>query len=210
MKVRDARALLEPLQGDELYRQARKLFTQEAEQLIEVRCHGKPTSTGVEGCLEQVSSWFRKVSPSLSWSGESTPENIISWESGSIYARYNLVDPKLDRWRQRTQREMLRGKPLPILEAMKSGDLEAASSFMIGKLTEDVKRWDELNKKREAFANQCGKRLCPQEAEGRHCSEQETLVLPSDAPFPSSTSDLVFCCKVEKCIKETTGDVPNR
>lgn len=62
MKAKKAHKLLEGFIGETLYREARKLYQSEVDNLIALRSHDKkPTRSIVEGALSQVKGWFRKV-----------------------------------------------------------------------------------------------------------------------------------------------------
>lgn len=204
MKVKDAHKLLEGYSGDTLFQEASKLYQSEVDGVILLRSHGsKPSSNLIEGAINQVDDWLRKVAVNLQWEKPVIIENIIEWERGRVWVRYGIIDPKLLKWRERTQREVLKGTPLPILEAMGPGDLEAASSMMMARMQEEVKEWSELEERRGTFATQMGKRLCPYGVEERFCKHSITYSLVG--VLPTNTKDLVFICMVDKCIKETNG-----
>lgn len=201
MKTKDAKQLLEPYEGDELYQKARELYVSEVEALIKARGGTSPTARCIESCLDQVSPWFLKVSQGLSWPKEDLPKKIIEWERGGFFVRYKVLDPKIDSLRTRTQHQILRGSCFPILDAMKPGDLEAVFSMMLGKAAFEAREWDRLHKARKAYAEKAGKAICFFGEQERACEHQETYVLNPDT-LPTSTSDLVFVCKLPKCIKE--------
>lgn len=205
MKAKDAHKELEGFAGDALYKKAGEMYDLEIDQLIHLRSHNKkPTASLVESAVRQVADWFRKVYPGLAWDSEKTPRNIIEWASGEAYVRHNIVDPKLIAWSERTRGATLKGKPLPALEAMEVGDLEAAGAMMMAVLRRDVKRWGELEDRRNAYAKKYGVKRCFYEAEKRHCEHQTTYVmeLEEGKPLPTSTADLVFACDLEKCVEE--------
>lgn len=193
MKAKEAHLLLSQYEGEELYREARKLFRSEVDVLIKLRHHSKsPTPQALEGILDQVSDWFGKASPELAWSSEDLPEKIVSWERGEVFASLKLLDPKLAKLGDRTRKAISRGVPLPMLAAMRKGDLEAASSFMLGRMKVEVKAWSELHEKRNTFLATLGKKPCLYGAEARKCSFQESFLM---APvLPTSTSDVAFAC----------------
>ncbi len=205
MKAKDARKELEKLAGNELYKRAGEMYDLEIDQLVEMRSHGKKPTVGVvESAVKQVADWFRKVYPGLAWEDEKIPLNIIEWSSGEAYVRYDFVDPKLVAWGKRTRRAVLKGTPLPMLDAMDVGDLDAASSMMMAMMRRDVKRWGELEDKRKAFAEKYGVKRCPYEVQKKDCEHQTTYVmeLGEGQPFPATTADLVFVCALDKCVEE--------
>lgn len=177
------------------------MYELEVDQLVSLRSHDKtPTEGVVESAIKQVEGWFRKVYPGLAWENEETPENIIQWESGEAYVRHNIIDPKLTAWSKRTRREIMKGSPLPTLEAMKPGDLEAVSSRMLATMQRDFRRWGEVYDKRNAFVEKYGLRRCTFGVEERHCEHQTSYSMVET--LPTSTDDVVFVCDVEKCMKE--------
>lgn len=207
MKAKDAHNMLKGYGGDDLYKKASELYALEIDQLVHIRSHRKePTAGVVESSIKQVTDWFRKVSEGLAWSSDGIPKNIIEWENGEAFIRYNVMNPKLKEWGKRTRSEVMKGSPFPMLEAMKPGDLEAAGSMMMAMVRRDVKRWGEVHDRREQFAEQYGLRLCSFGAEERHCEHQTTYVLDK-GELPTSTDDLVFVCDVDKCVKEENDGV---
>ncbi len=197
MKVKEARGLLEGYSEEGLYQQARKLFREEIDNLITLRSHGKTPSRGViESSINQVKDWFLKVSEGLDWPRVNMPKDIISWESGDVWVEYGILDPKVDDYRKRTRLEMLKGTPMPAFEALTPESLNAMSSMMLGQ----IKASATLYLKMEEFAKGMGKRACLFGAEERHCPHQETYSMIEG--IPTNTSDLVFVCTTDKCIKD--------
>lgn len=200
MKAKEAHKLLSQYSGEELYRKAQELFRSEVNILIKLRHHSKtPTPQALEGILDQVSSWFEKISPGLAWGSEDAPKNIVSWERGEIFASLKLLDPKLAKWGDRTRKEIRKGTPIPILAAMSNGDLEAASSFMLGQIKIQAQQWSELREKRKNFLATLGKKPCLYGAEAKECTFQESFSMVG--LLPTSTSDVAFACSRtdEKC-----------
>lgn len=201
MKAGEAHEKLRDYTGDDLYREARKLYISETDTLIKARCGEKPSAQCIEGCLKQVSQWFLKAARGLAWSEEELPNKIIEWERGRPFVEHRVLDPRIAALRKRTLREMGKGSPLPVLTALKDGDLEAGASMMLAVLSKQFEGWDELRKARKAFADKFGKIICPFGEEKRTCEHQETYVLDPDA-LPTKTSNLVFTCKLPKCVDE--------
>jgi len=200
MKAQEAHKLLEGYTGNDLFQEACKLYRQEVDNLISVRSHGKlPTSGLIDGAIEQVNDWFKKVAKGLSWDNPDLPGKIIEWERGDVWVKYNIIDPILLKWRKGTQREILKRTPLPILAAMEPGFLEAASSMMMANIRKDIKEYEELEKRKELFAAKMGRKVCPFGVDKRFCEHQETYSLAGD--IPTSIDQLVFVCKVDKCIE---------
>ncbi len=202
MKVKEARELLAQYSGDELYKKAHELFRQEVDNLIALRWHSgeSPSAQNLEGVLDQVSGWFRKVSPGLAWSDDQIAENLIVWERGEVYAHYKVLDPKLIKWRDRVGKERRKGKPFTILDVMKEGDLEAASAFMLGRIVDDAKKWKTEEEKRKAFLDNLGKKPCLYGVDARDCPFQQSF---SMVELPRATSDIASACELEpdgKCL----------
>lgn len=201
MKVKDAHNYLARYTGNDLYQQACRLYREESNSRIVLRAHGaKPPIGTVQSVVEEMKGWFRKVAKGLAWGSPKVPEDIIGWESSAIYVRYNIVDPQVENYRKRTRLETLRGSKLPLLEAMRPGDLDALSGMMIAQIQRDAREYLELEKKREELAKQLGMPICPYGVKERFCSRQKTYSVVQ--PFPTSVDDLVFVCTVDKCIKE--------
>jgi len=201
MKAKDAVKLLEGYTGNTLFQEASKLYRLEIDNVITTRSHGKqPSSNLIDGAIKQVNDWFKKVANGLPWDKLELIDKIIEWERGKVWVKYKMMDPVLLNWRWRTQRAILRGEPLPMLEAMKSGDLEAASSMMLARIQEELQEYSELEERRKTFASQMGKILCPYGVEERFCPHCSTFSLVEG--IPTSTEDLVFICMADKCIKE--------
>lgn len=197
MKAKDAYKLLERYSGNDLFQEASKLFQSEVDSLIVLRSHGKPPTINlIDGSIKQVNDWFRKVANGLQWSEPELIDKIIEWGRGKIWVRYKMIDPKLLEWRERTQKEIHKGTPLPIL----AGFLEAASSMMLARIQEEAKQYLEVDEKRRTFATEIGKKLCPYGIEERLCKHSSTYSLVGE--IPTSINDLVFICSIEKCIKE--------
>lgn len=201
MKAKEAHKLLEGYGGNDLFQEASKLYRLEVDSVITTRSHGKqPSSNLIDGAIKQVNDWFKKVAKGLPWDKPELPESIIEWERGKVWVKYGMVDPVLLDWGKRTQMAILKGKPLPILEAMKPGDLEAASSIAMARIQESLKIYEELEERKRIFATQMGKKLCPYGVEERFCPHSSTFSLTGG--IPTSIEDLVFVCTIDKCIKE--------
>jgi len=201
VKAQEAHKLLEGYIGDALCQEACKLYRQEVDNLISARSHGKlPTSGLIDGAIKQVNDWFMKVAKGLPWDIPDLPGKIIEWERDDVWVKHNIIDPILLKWRKGTQREILKGTPLPILAAMKPGFLEAASSMMMANIRKGFKEYEELEKKRKLLAAKMGKKVCPFGVDKRFCEHQETYSLAGD--IPTSIDQLVFVCKIDKCIEE--------
>ena len=202
MKAKEAHKILEPFSGDELYKEARVLYNAEADRLIEMRCHGITSARAIEGIVDQVSDWFRKVAEGLNWETEDTVESIITYERGDFFLKNKVMDPKLAEWGARTRANMARGDPFAMLEAMKPGDLDAVTSLMMANLTRSLKLGEELDKARKDYAEKYGKTQCEFGVDARDCSFQETFVLDPNK-LPTNTSGLIFVCNSRKeCERE--------
>ncbi|GAI30649.1 unnamed protein product, partial [marine sediment metagenome] len=70
--------------------------------------------------------------------------DIIGWESSAIYVRYNIVDPQIENYRKRTRLETLKGSKLPLLEAMRPGDLDALSGMMLAQIHRNAREYFKL------------------------------------------------------------------
>lgn len=205
MKVNEARQILTPLHGNDLYQKARELYSQEADQLILLRCHSNPTAQAIDGVLSQVSDWLRKVTTELNWGGEDYTEKIIVWERGELFLKHNIMDPKLYELGKRTRLNIVRGTRFPMLEAMQPGDLEAASSFMMAQLRQSAIMASKVIDARKEYATKLGKKECWFLTDARDCPHQETFVMnPEKLPgkIPTNVEQLVFVCNVEKCIRD--------
>lgn len=202
MKMKEAHTHLTQYSGNELYQQACRLYREESDSRIALRAHGKiPTKGVVESVVVEMKSWFGRMAEGLAWEDSKVPEDIIKWETSATYVRYNMVDPKIEDYRKRTRLEVLKGTSLPLLEAMRPGDLDALSGMMLAQIQRDAHKYLELKEKREGFAKQLGKPTCPYEVEERYCPHQESYSMVQ--PLPTSVNDLVFVCTVDKCVKET-------
>lgn len=197
MKVKEAKELLKDYSGEELYQKGRALFREEVNNLITLRSGSeKPTKGVIDSAITQVEDWFIKVAIGLPWPKPKTAKNIISWESGRIWIEYGFVDPKIEEYGKRARLEMWKGTPLPLLEALTPGALDAISSMMMGKLQVAA----ELYSKREEFAKGMGKKVCSYGVEERFCKYQETYSMATG--IPSYIEDCVFICSIDKCYKE--------
>jgi hypothetical protein len=194
VKAKEAHQLLSQYSGEELYQKARELMEKETSALLELRIgKGKePTPQAVDSVCKQIADWFKKVYPGLAWSNKELPEEMISWNRGRVFATCNLVDPILSRWSKRTRKEVAKGTPLPILAAMKAGDLKAAGSFMLGQIQLQAQQWSELHEKRKAFLAKMGKKQCIFTAKARSCPYQKSYAMVY--PLPTSTADIAFAC----------------
>lgn len=96
---------------------------------------------------------------------------------------------------------ILKGSPVPLLDALTPDDLDAAAGIMIAKATAGVKAYvaqqESAGKK---LAERLGKRICPYGVSESHCEHQETYSVVKG--LPTSTDQLIFVCSVDKCIKE--------
>lgn len=197
MKVKEGRKLLEGYSGEELYQQGCKLFHSEVDNLVALRSRGsKPTKGVIESAIIQVKDWFIKVANGLPWSESGIPENIISWESGRIWVKYGIVNPEVERYRDRARGEIMRGTSLPILEALTPEALDTISSMMLAQLQASAS----LGLKREEFAKRMGERLCPYNEKERFCQYQLTYSMVEAIPL--HIEDCAFVCTIDKCYKE--------
>jgi len=202
VKMKEAHSLLAQYNSEELYHQACQLYREESDGRIALRAHSKePTGGIVQSVVDEMKDWFRKVAVGLAWEDSEVPENIIGWESSAIYVKYRMVDAQIEDYRKRTRLEVLRGTPLPLLEAMKPGDLDALSGMILAQIRQDACRYLELEEKRKRFAEKLGKPICPYGVEERFCPRQESYSMAEG--LPTSVNDLVFVCTVDKCIKES-------
>ena len=187
MKVKEAKKLLEGCSGEELYQQGCLIFREEVNNLITLRSHGgKPTRGVVNSAINQVEDWFIKVADGLPWQESGIPKNIISWETGRLYAEYGFVNPEIERYRDRVRKEVLRGTPLPLLEALTPGALDAIGSLMIGQLKVEAT----LYLKKEEFLERTGRKACPYNEKERFCKYQSTYLMVEG--LPSGLSEVVF------------------
>lgn len=198
MRVKDARKLLEGYSSEELYREGCKVFRKEVYSLITLRSHGKKPTVGViESVINQSKDWFIKVAEGFPWSESGTPKNIMNWESGQIWAEYDLIDPEIEKYQSRAKAAVITGKRFPLLEALTPEALYTIGSMILTNLQISV----QLYAKREKFAKEMGKRVCPYNEKERFCEHQETYVMVKD--IPGCIEDCVFVCNIDKCIKDT-------
>ena len=129
MKAKNAIEILSSFIGDELFKKASEIYREEVHRVISIRCHGnKPTSNVIDGAINEVSGWFKKVCRDIKCDDENIPNRIIEYERGGFWVKDGIMDSKLVDWGKRTRKAALEGKFLPALAALKPGDLEAAVS----------------------------------------------------------------------------------
>lgn len=204
MKAKEAQRILEPYQGNDLYQHACELFQREAESLIKLRAHGRvPTDGVVISAVKQTKDWFEKAIRGLSWDDPQTPIDIIKREASAVYVNNGVLDPEIEAYRRRTRHEMLRGSPFPLFEALTPKALDAMTGMMVARIQRDFRKLGELYDKRKAMAGKLGKQLCPYNEKERHCPYQETYTIING--LPRTLDDLVFVCKLDKCIKNSEG-----
>lgn len=201
MKAKDAHDLLAQYEGNMLYQQAVKIYTEETDDRIKLRAHGTQPSRGVvESVVTEMKDWFRKAAEGLTFEEPGTPENIIKWESSTTYVRHKVVDPEIEAYRKRTRLEMLRGSRQPLWKALTSDALDAVSGMMVASIQDSFRKFGELENKRKEFAENLGKTVCPFGAEERSCPHQKTYSMAGVTP--TSMDDVVFVCTTDKCVKE--------
>lgn len=197
MKVKDARKLLEGYSGKELYQQGCKLFRQEVNHIIILRSHGKEPSRGtIEGAISQVKDWFLKVAEGFPWDNIETSKNIVSWESGRIWSEYGIINPEIERYRNRVKIALLKGESIPFLKALTPEAVDAMGSMILANLRTSA----QLYTKRNEFAKGLGKRVCPYGEKERLCKYQVTYSMAGVLPL--SIEDCVFTCIIDECVKE--------
>ena len=68
---------------------------------------------------------------------------LIELETGETWVRYEMMDPVLEEWGKRVRFEVFKGTPYPILGTLTQERLDAATSYMMGRLRQAVGRPDD-------------------------------------------------------------------
>ena len=142
MKVQEARNRVSNYAGNELYREACRLYQEETDSRIQLRSHGKPPSRGViESVVAEMKPWMRQVGKDLHWSDDGILERIIEWETGSTWVRYNMLDPRVEVYGKRARLEMLKGTPYPLASVLTRESLDAISSMTLARMQEEARKY---------------------------------------------------------------------
>ena len=150
MKVKEARNRLSDYRGDELWQEARDLYRQEIDFRIQARSYGKPPSRGtIEGVLKEMRQWMRQAGKGLYWGMDSTLNLLIESEVADTWVRYEIIDPRVDDYAKRVRFQMLRGSPLPGLQAMTTEHLNALSHMAMAQISREVQQLSEKYEKQD-------------------------------------------------------------
>ena len=142
MKVQEARNRVSNYAGEELYREACRLYQEETDSRIQLRSHAKPPSRGViESVVAEMKPWMRQVGKDLHWSDYETLERIIEWETGRTWVRYKMTDPRVEEYGKRARLEISKGTPLPLLKALTPERLDAVSSMMLAQMQKEAEEY---------------------------------------------------------------------
>lgn len=150
MKVVEAKSILSEYRGDELYKQASELYTQETNARIELRAHGKtPTRGLVESVVKEMDGWIRQVADGLAWSDYGSVDLLLQFERPNVWIKYNIEDPEIDAMRKRYRLETLKGNPHALIDSTTEKGLDAMVGWGLANLRESLKDVPEESKDEE-------------------------------------------------------------
>jgi hypothetical protein len=203
MKVKEA--IEKYHNSTDLRKELNDLFYNECVSRVNLRLHNKnpnynpikPTYNLIDGVIKEVSDWLIKVANGVSFDRKELA-GIIKWQKEAILAKFGIANPAAER-QIRAMKTAYQFGVAPINVLTETG-LEAVSGMILGEISAEARKFDELEKRRKEFAAKLDRTFCNYGIAKRECPNQETYSMVGT--LPKSVEDLVFVCKLDKCNKQ--------